>query len=319
MKIVFFGTSDFAAQVLQSLLSGKHNISAVVTAVDKKKGRGQKIGASPVKVLAQKKKLAVLQPEDLRDSEFLRVLKDARADLFVLCAYGKILTKEVLGIPAKYAINLHTSLLPAYRGAAPINRAIINGERETGVTIFKMDKGMDTGEIILQAKTTISASDTAASLAGRLAGIGAEALLKAIGLIECGKVKFTAQDEARASLAPKLKKEEGLIDWQSPALDIHNRIRGLQPWPGAFTWFRDRRLKIWQSRVVKGPSQAGAGTVADVRPKEGILVQAGRNKLLLISLQPEGKKRMSASEFISGHNIKAGETLGKGGEKHGSS
>lgn len=319
MKIVFFGTSDFAAQILQSLLSGKEKISAVVTAVDKKKGRGQLIGASPVKVLAQKKKLAVVQPKDLRDAEFLRFLKGARADLFVLCAYGKILTKEVLDLPAEYAINLHTSLLPAYRGAAPINRAIINGEGETGVTIFKMDEGMDEGEIILQAKTTISASDTAVSLAGRLAVIGSDALLKAIGLIESGKVKFTAQNDARASLAPKLRKADGLIDWQSPALDIHNRIRGLQPWPGAFTWFGNRLLKIWQSRVVKGARQAGAGTVIDVRPKEGILVQTGRNKLLLMSLQLEGKKRMSAPEFILGHNIKAGETLGKGGEKHGSS
>jgi methionyl-tRNA formyltransferase len=209
MRIIFFGTSDFAAQVLQSLLSGKNEILAVVTAADKKKGRGQKVSASAVKVLAKKRRLPVLQPGNLRDAGFLQSLKKAGADLFVLCAYGKILTKEVLDIPVKYAINLHTSLLPSYRGAAPINWAIINGERETGVTIFKMDEGMDEGEIILQAKTAISASDTAVSLAERLAGIGAETLLKAIDLIKSGKVRFTAQDGARASLAPKLKKEDG--------------------------------------------------------------------------------------------------------------
>ncbi len=311
MKIVFFGTSDFAVSTLKALFSSKHKILGVVTAVDKAKGRGLKFSFSPVKAFAQKKDSSLIQPANLQDAQFIQSLKNVQADLFVVCAYGKILTKEVLQIPRKYAINLHTSLLPKYRGAAPINWAIIRGEKETGVTIFKMNEYMDRGEIILQKKIDISGSDTAVSLAEKLSKVGAEALLKALDLIEQGRATFTLQDESQASVAPKLKKEDGLINWEVQASEIYNRIRGLQPWPGAFTYFENKLLKIWESKVVEGKKDKRPAEIVDVDSKSGILVQTGKDKLLIAVLQLEGKRKMSAAEFILGHSIKIGEKLGK--------
>lgn len=310
MKIVFFGTSDFAVWAIDALCWSKHKILGVVTAADKRKGRGRKIGFSPVKMLAQKKNLPIWQPRDLQDEKFLQILKKEPADLFVVCAYGKILTKEILQIPHIYAINLHASLLPKYRGAAPINWTIIKGEKQTGVTVFKMDECMDKGEIILQKKTAVSGSDTALSLGEKLSKIGAGALIEAIKLIEQKIVAFKTQDEHQASLAPKLRKEDGLIDWQSSAIEIHNRVRGLQLWPGAFTYLEDKLLKIWSSEVVASQKDAQVGVIVDLDSKKGILVQTGENKLLITALQLEGKKKMSAGEFILGHSIKAGMRLG---------
>ena len=308
MKIIFFGTSDFAVSILEALLSTRHRISAVVTAADKRKGRGQRIGLSPVKILAQKRGLALFQPANLRDAKFVQCLKNEPADLFVVCAYGRILTKEVLRIPKDCAINLHASLLPKYRGAAPVNWAIIRGEKETGVTVFKMDEYMDKGEIILQRKTDISLSDSAVSLAGRLSKIGAQVLLKAIDLIEQKKATFITQDEAGASSAPKLKKEDGLINWGLAASEIHNRVRGLQPWPGAFTYLENRLLKIRQSQIVGNEQGRNPGEIIDVSEK-GILVQTGRGGLLITVLQLEGKKEMPSGEFILGHKLEVGKRL----------
>ncbi len=311
MKIIFFGTSDLAVTALEELLLSKHKILAVVTAPDKRKGRGQRMGVSLVKVFAQKKSLPIFQPRNLQDTKFIQALKSKSVDLFVVCAYGKILTKDILQIPKDFAINLHTSLLPKYRGAAPINWAIIKGERETGVTVFKMNEYMDRGDIILQQKTDISSFDTAIGLTEKLARLGAQVLLKAIDLIEQKAATFRPQDENQVSFAPKLKKEDGLIDWQATAFEIHNRIRGLQPWPSAFTYFENRLLKIWRSLVIESTKDAKAGEVVDVDIKKGILVQTGRDMLLITSLQLEGKRKMSAKEFILGHKIKAGEKLGK--------
>ena len=308
MKIIFFGTSDFAVSALNELLLSKHKLLGIVTAVDKRKGRGQRIGLSPVKSFAQKRGLALFQPADLRDAKFVQCLKNEPADLFVVCAYGRILTKEVLRIPKGCAINLHASLLPKYRGAAPVNWAIIRGEKETGVTVFKMDEYMDKGEIILQRKTDISLSDTAVSLAEKLSKIGAEVLLEAIDLIEQKKATFITQDESRASSAPKLKKGDGLINWEAAASEIHNRVRGLQPWPGAFTYLENRLLKIRQSQIVGNEQGGNPGEIIDVSEK-GILVQTGRGGLLITVLQLEGKKEMPSAEFILGHKLEAGKRL----------
>ncbi|UCB57620.1 MAG: methionyl-tRNA formyltransferase [Candidatus Omnitrophota bacterium] len=310
MKIIYFGTSDFAASILEAVTSSRHKISAVVTAPDKKKGRGQKVGASPVKLLAQKKSLALLQPQDLHDAKFINSLKAEGADLFIVCAYGRILTKEILKIPREYAINLHPSLLPEYRGAAPINWAIIQGKKETGVTIFKMNEYMDRGEIILQEKAAISHEDTAVTLAEKLISLGEEALLKALDLIEQKKASFSKQDEARSSFAPKLKKKDGLINWKNEAFKIHNQIRGMQPWPCAFTYLDKKLLKIWQSEVVKGKRGNQCGEITEIDAKRGILVQTGKDNILITNLQLEGKRRMSALEFIAGHKIKTGQKLG---------
>ena len=233
------------------------------------------------------------------------------ADLFVVAAYGKILTKDILQIPSNYAINLHASLLPKYRGAAPINWAIIQGENESGVTVFKMNEYMDEGEIILQEKMPILSTETAISLGEKFSRIGAKTLVKAVDLIEQGAVSFTAQDKDKASLAPKLKKSDGLIDWKTKACEIHNRVRGLQPWPGAFTYLNNKLLKIWESRLVPGAGNGRPGEIVEVDNKKGILVQTGKDKLLITHLQLEGKGKMPTSEFILGHTIETGEKLGK--------
>jgi len=308
MKIVFFGTSDFAVPLL-NMLSSKHKILGVVTAPDKKKGRGRKLRGSPIKALAQKKGLCIFQPEALREAAFIKALKSVSAELFVVCAYGKILTKDILQLPKNYAINLHASLLPKYRGAAPINWAIVKAEKTSGITVFKMDEHMDRGEIILQRKTDISDSDTSLTLGLRLSEIGAEGVLKAIDLIASGRATFARQDEGKASYAPRLRKEDGLINWDFQACQIHNRIRGLKPWPGAFTYLEGKLLKILGSKVMPGPGSRVPGEIVEVE-KEGILVQTGKDGLLITDIQPEGKRAMSSAEFLSGHSIEVGQKLG---------
>lgn len=311
MKIIFFGTADFAVAALAALLRSQHHILAVVTVADKRRGRGLNLHSSPVKMLAEHQNLAILQPEDLTNADFLKTLEKEKADLFAVCAYGKILTKKVLQIPQRLAINLHASLLPKYRGAAPLNWAIIQGERQTGVTVFKMDEFMDKGKIILQRATPILPADTALSLAERLSGLGAQALVEAVDLIAQDKAHFTAQDEAAASYAPKLKKADGLINWKASAGDIAQRIRGLVPWPGGFTYFQGKLLKIWQAEIVSGGADKEAGEIVEIDRRNGILVQAGKDRLLLTVLQLEDKRKMSAQEFILGQRIKVGEKLGR--------
>lgn len=310
MQIVFFGTADIAVPALAAL-ARQHQVLAVVTATDKKKGRGLHLGLAPVKITAQQNGWPVLQPADLGDHSLIRGLKEKKADLFVVCAYGKILPKEILKIPRIYTINLHMSLLPKYRGAAPINWAIINGEQHTGVTIFKMDEHMDQGDIILQKEQPILDADTSESLGRKLAGLGKTALLEALELISQGKAELTKQRQEEVSLAPKLKKEDGLIDWGRPALEIHNRVRGLQPWPGAHTYFRDRLLKIWESEVIPAQEKRTAGGIIMVEKKGTLAVDTGKESLLLKTLQLAGKRKMSAREFITGHKIEIGERLGR--------
>lgn len=308
MKIVFFGTSDFALPSLEALIRGRHQISCVVTQPDRRRGRGLKVAPPPVKVLASKNGLPIQQPEDLKDVEVIKNLAVVDPHLSVVVAYGKILAPDILNIPEIFSICLHPSLLPKYRGPAPISWAIIRGEKETGVTVFKMDEHMDKGDILTQQKVRIEDEDTADTLADRLARVGADLLLGALDLIERGKATLTPQAETEATFAPLLKKEDGRIDWAKPSKEIHNFVRGMNPWPSAFTHIGGKVLKVWKTRVLPGKVEAVPGEVIEVG-EEGITVATGDGRILILELQLEGKKRMSTIQFLLGHPVQAGERL----------
>lgn len=310
MKIVFFGSSDFAVPSLEALLDSPHKILAVITQPDRKKGRHLKIKATPVKNASFSKGIKIYQPENIRDAAFLKRLKSFHADLFTAIAFGQILPKNVLNIPKLYSINLHASLLPKYRGAAPINRAVINGETKTGLSIIKMNERMDAGDIILQRILEIEREDTSATLNSRLSKLGAILLLDTIRFIGEDKISFKKQDEKKATFAPLLKKEDGLIDWQKPAGEIHNMVRGLVPWPGAFTFFNGKMLKIWKSDILPSHEKSEPGKIVDIQ-KEGFMVACGNGWLIVKELQLAGGKRMDAASFIRGHKIEKGAFLGK--------
>lgn len=309
MKVVFFGTPGFGLPSLNALLESHHQIACVVTRPDRRKGRGRKISQSPVKVLASRDNLLILQPEDITESSLIDSLKGFEPNLFVVVAYGKILPIEVLEIPSFYSINLHPSLLPKYRGPAPINWTIINGEKETGVTIFKMDEQMDRGKILVQKKVKIEDDETTETLTTRLAKIGATALMEAIELIEEGKATLRPQDESEATVAPMLRKEDGRIDWAKPSLEIHNFVRGMNPWPSAFTRIEGRVLKVWRTKLIPGKAVGEPSEVIGIKEDEGILVATGDGQILITELQIEGKTRMQASQFLLGHKIPIGERL----------
>lgn len=299
LRILFMGTPDFAVPVLQALLDGSDTIVAVVCQPDRKKGRGKKLQAPPVKVLAQEAGLPVLQPTSIRTDDFLDEIKALELDLMVVAAYGKILPGSLLNLPPMGTINVHGSLLPKYRGAAPIQWALIKGEEETGVTIMQMDVGMDTGDILLPAKLPITDEDTAGTLFEKLAGVGGKALLEAIALFKEGKLPPIKQDDTLATEAPMLNKEQGHIDWNRPARELHCLIRGLDPWPSAYGFFKDKRFRFFKPVVVlrEGDEQPGTICRAD---KEGLLVATGENNLLIREIQPEGKKRMSVQACLCG-------------------
>ncbi|MCM8763210.1 MAG: methionyl-tRNA formyltransferase [Candidatus Omnitrophica bacterium] len=307
MDIVFFGSSRFAVEPLNKLLSSENKIVCVVTQPDQKQGRGLKLSFTPIKEMAIKNNLNFYQPQDLASSKTIDFLKKLSADLFVVVAYGKILPQKLLDVPKIFAINLHASLLPKYRGAAPINWAIIKGEKETGISIIKMNQYMDAGEIILQKKIPIDNTDTNITLSQKLSHLGSEMLLEAIDLIANNKYNLVPQDEAVVSFAPLLKKEDGLIDWKKPARDIYNLIRGCLVWPGAFTHYKNKILKIWEAVVNhQMVSEAEPGTIINLS-KEGILVKTGQQNLLIIKLQLESGKAMSAYDFLQGHKLNIGD------------
>jgi methionyl-tRNA formyltransferase len=307
MRIVFFGSDDFAAVHFKQLLDSSHDIVACVTQPDRPKGRGMKLAESPLKSIAIKKKILLLQPPTLKDEQLLAGLKSLNADVFVVVAYGKILSENVLSIPKIFCVNVHGSLLPKYRGAAPINWAIINGDVETGVTVMKMSPILDGGEIILQAKMAIGPEDTATCLRERMAQLGAVTLMEALETIERGSHRLTKQDLALVSYAPKLTKELSHITWSDPAQRIHNLVRGLQPWPGASTSVGSRMVKILQTRV--SPIQLSSpGTIITIE-KEGMTVAAGKQALLVLRVQPESGKPMDARSFAAGHKLTVGSRL----------
>lgn len=307
-KIIFFGSDIFAKPCLEALVRTGFCVSSVVTQPDKQKGRHLQIGFSAIKETALELKLPVVQPEQLSDVVFLKQLKELDPDFLVVVAYGKILSAKILTVPRLMAINVHASLLPKYRGAAPINWAIMSGEYETGVTIMKMDERMDEGGIIAQEKTKILADDSAMTLRERLAGMGAELLIKVLRQAQSGKkVSVAQQDDSSASLAPKLKKSDGIIDWKQGARQIQDRIRGLQPWPGAFTKYKGKTLKILRTEVESGVDlKASPGAIVGVS-RDGLIVETGNGLLRIEEVQLESSKRMSAWDFVCGHRVKAGE------------
>ncbi len=314
MKIVFMGTPDFAEVSLKALYEAGYDIAAVVTQPDRPKGRKKEPVFSPVKEYAISKGLRVLQPERIRDEEWIPVLSGIEADLFVVAAFGQILPKAVLDMPRLGCINLHASLLPKYRGAAPIQQAILDGEKVTGVCLQMMTEKLDAGDIIAREETPIGDEETGGELFDRLALLGAKLLTDTIPLIESGDIDPVPQDESKSTYVKMLKKEDGHLDLSLSAGELVNRIRGLDPWPGAYLFTEGGKLKIWKGKKVpangpaddiKGADTTACGTVT-AAGKEGIDVCCGKGILRITELQPEGKKRMRAADYLLGHSIKPG-------------
>jgi methionyl-tRNA formyltransferase len=303
------GTPDFALPALTALIRSDHTLCGVVTQPDRLRGRGKKLTPPPVKCLAVEHGIPVLQPEKVREEECVGWLKERSPDLIVVAAFGQILPLSVLTIPAHGCVNLHASLLPRYRGASPINRAIISGDATTGITTMLMNEGMDTGDILLQKELPIADVDDAISLSKRLSDAGASLLLDTLTRMERNLLTPQPQNGALATYAPPLKKEDGLIDWSVSARSIHNLIRGTVPWPGAFTHLDRKRLKILKSNMVEGSAELPPGTVVRTGP-EGIQVAAGSGCLALTEVQLENRSAMKAGEFIRGHPLPAGTRLG---------
>ncbi|HNX91108.1 MAG TPA: methionyl-tRNA formyltransferase [Candidatus Omnitrophota bacterium] len=310
MKIIFFGTGKFGIPTLRKILNDqKYHVELVVTQPDSKKGRGMNVVPTYVKAFIEQASPAtpVSQPVDIKDPSFIKELKTFKADVFVVVDYGQILRKEVLASPAKFCINLHPSLLPKYRGAAPVNWAIMNGETETGVTVIKMDEGMDSGSIMAQEKIRVSDDENAERLSERLSQSGADLIIKVLGQISEGKENFTEQDAKRVSFAPRLKKQDGEIDWKAPAIMIFRKIIALQPWPGAYTKINGKALRVIEARVTASQENVPPGTVIS---EEEFIVKAGENAIILDTVQLEGKKTMSKWEFLRGHKLNKGVVLG---------
>ncbi len=306
MKIVFFGSDDFAAAHLRALMDSPHQVLACLTQPDKAKGRGWKVSASPVKECARERRIPVLEPVDLKEKELLARLKGLKSDLFVVIAYGRFLPTEILAVPRIFTVNVHGSLLPQYRGAAPINWAVIRGERETGLSIMTVSLKMDAGDIIAQENMTIAPEDTAATLRARMMTNGPGFLLKVIDSIERGDYTLTPQDERKVTLAPKMTKELGHIAWGSGAREIHNLVRGLLPWPTAYTFYQGKILKILEASVVRDDfSSFVPGEVVQI-DREGFVVATGENGLLVRQVHLEASKKMDAYRFTVGHKIGPG-------------
>lgn len=310
MRVVFMGTPDFAVPCLDILLKRGDEVVAVITQPDRPKGRGQKLTSSPVKQFAIDKQLTVYQPEKIKDTNFINQLASMCPDIIVVVAFGQFLPKSLLELPSFGCINVHASLLPKYRGAAPIHWSVINGEAKTGVTTMYMDIGMDTGDMILKAETIIEPDQTTGSLHDKLQAMGAKLLMNTLELIEQGKASRTPQDESQATYAPLITRDIERIDWRKSAFDIHNLIRGLNPWPGAFCMDGNKILKVWKAEVLDTQVEAKQpGSIASVT-QDGVVVVAGQGCVKLLEVQPESKRRMSANQFAHGHSITSGYILG---------
>ena len=311
LRIIFMGTPELAGVSLQALLRvPEFQIVAVVTQPDQPKGRGLKLQPSPVKEIALRENLPVLQPARARDEQFLQQLRELQPDLIAVAAYGQILPTSILELPRFGCLNVHTSLLPKYRGASPIQRAVLNGDPESGVTIMKMDAGMDTGDILTQEKTPILPEDNSQTLHDRLAQIGAALLARTIPEYVAGKIQPRPQPVEGVSRAAKIKKSDGQIDWSRPARSVWNQVRGMTPWPGAFTFLPGQPpglLKIWQTEIAPQSGTPGEILLAD---KTGIVVGCGQESLRVLAVQREGGRRMTAQEFLAGHPLNTGQRLG---------
>lgn len=323
MRVVFMGTPAFAVPSLEALDDSDHEVVGVVTQPDRPKGRGQAVVLCPVKELALAKGLPVSQPDKIKSPEFLQQLSEWKPDVIAVTAFGRILPKSILDLPPMGCVNVHGSLLPAYRGAAPIQWALIHGDTETGITTMLMDEGMDTGDVLLQQAVPIEPEDTALELGERMALAGGALLVETLTRLAAQTVVPRAQDHSRATVAPLLKKEDGVIDWTQSATEIANRIRGLSPWPGSYTFHhacpersgaerREQRLIIRKGRVDAqgGPAGGGPqpGTILAVGP-QSFWVQTGAGRIEVLEVQPANKKRMSVEQFLLGYALRAQETL----------
>ena len=324
MKIVFMGTPDFAVGTLEALVGAGHEVTCVVTQPDKPKGRGKEMQFTPVKECAIKYGIPVFQPVKIKEAEQVAILKAYEADLYVVAAFGQILSQEILDIPRFGCVNVHASLLPKYRGAAPIQRAILDGERETGVTIMHMNAGLDTGDMLSRVVVPIADTDTGDTLHDKLSAAGAKLLVETLPLIESGRVNREKQDDTQSTYAKMLNKAMGRIVWEKSAEEIGRLVRGLNSWPSAFTTFRGKTLKIWEACVRTGQQAKGQkdreeagnislraepGCVTEVT-KDSFTVQTGNGELVVRTVQMEGKKRMAVKDFLLGYPVKPGEQLG---------
>ena len=307
MKIIFMGTPEFAVPSLREIFNSEHDVIGVVCQPDKPKGRGRVLTPPPVKLFAVENSIPVLQPDKIRTEEFDREIRSLSPELICVTAYGKIIPPNILEIPAHGCINVHASLLPHYRGAAPINWAIINGETKTGITTMLMDEGMDTGDMLLKEEVEIGEQETSAELGERLSEIGAKLLLETINRLTANDLTPVKQDDSIATYAPIIKKEIGLIDWNREASEIINLIRGTQPWPGAYTSYKAKNLKIFKATV--SPESGHPGSVLDGGSKE-LVIAAGDKSLSISELQIEGGKRLPVEQFLRGNNLEPGTVLG---------
>lgn len=303
-KIVFFGTPEFAIPPLEGIFE-KENLLAVVTQPERPKGRGLKLSASPVKIWAQKKGIPVLEPKTLKEENFIIKLKELFPELIVVCAYGKILPKVILEIPKYGCWNIHASLLPKYRGASPINWALLNGEKKTGITIFLMEEGLDTGPILLQKEIPILDEDTALELSQKLSYLAKESILEAIELHKKKQLTPFLQKDEDVSYAPLLKKEDGFFTFEEPALIIERKVRALLPWPSAYTYYKNKLIKIFSAKAIPLEKEEKPGVILKI-DKEGILVATSQGAILLKEVQMEGKRKISAYQFACGQRLKIG-------------
>ncbi|HET7616800.1 MAG TPA: methionyl-tRNA formyltransferase [Bacillales bacterium] len=311
MRIVFMGTPDFSVPILRRLISDGHELAAVVTQPDRPKGRKKRLTPPPVKVEAEKHGIPVLQPKKIRQPEEIEKVLSFDPDLIVTAAFGQILTKPLLEGPKHGCVNVHASLLPEYRGGAPIHQAILDGKEETGVTIMYMAEKLDAGDILSQTVVPIDETDTVGTLHDKLSCAGEELLSNTLKKLESGKVKPLRQDEDKATFASNISREQERIDWNAEGTAIYNRIRGLNPWPGAYTLYDGRVLKIWQAGKEPFQSDQPPGTILEV-DKDSFLVKSGDGVALRIKeLQPAGKKRMTAESFLQGVEMKTGDRLGE--------
>ena len=308
MRIIFMGTPEFACPTLRALIARGEQVVAVVTQPDRPKGRGQQTLPPPVKLLAERHGIPVLQPVKVRHPDAIEEIRALDPDLIVVIAFGQILPKALLEIPRHGCINVHASLLPRYRGAAPLNWCIINGETETGVTTMMMDVGLDTGDMLLKSATRIDPDEDTSALHDRLSCMGADLLAETLDRLAAGELVPEKQDDALTCYAPMLKKEDGLIDWSKDAQSIKNLVRGMTPWPGAYSMLEEKLLKVYRVRIGSGSGAPGEVLGAG---RDGIEVACGAGSILIQELQLEGKKRLSAAEFLAGCKLQPGASLGK--------
>lgn len=310
MRIVFMGTPEFAVASFNSLIEAGHHIIGVVTQPDRPKGRKQILTEPPIKVLAKEHGIEIFQPERIRNKEAIAHVLKWEPELIVTAAFGQIIPVELLEAPKYKAINVHASLLPKYRGAAPMHQSIIQGETETGITIMYMVKELDAGDILTQVKVPIEEDDTVGTLHDKLSIAGAKLLVETVELIEQGKIKPIKQDDSLATFAKTLKREDELIDWNKSSKDIYNQIRGLNPWPGAFTYFSNDVLKVWWSKPVAYKHDKEPGTIL-AADKEQLLVATNDGAISLLEVQPAGKRKMGIKSFLQGTTFSEAEKIGE--------